>query len=144
MFCYWGWYRSGVRIRIVPVKVRGQNSTQDIETYALFDSGSDVSICKSNLARQLGIIGTPTTFTLTTINERRKRSRDGKSMCISSIVEILTCKDKLSECSKWILVKCACKIGKRNVRRRPEGFVNHGKIGKTGGRSLSNCFTLAR
>jgi hypothetical protein len=67
--------RSGVRLRIVPVKVRGQNSTQEIETYALLDSGSDVSICESNLAKQLGITGTPTTFSLTTINEGTKRNR---------------------------------------------------------------------
>jgi hypothetical protein len=47
--------RSGVRLRIVPVKFRGQNSTQEIETYALLDSRSDVSIFESNLAKQLGI-----------------------------------------------------------------------------------------
>jgi hypothetical protein len=67
--------RSGVHLRIVPVKVCGQNSTQEIETYALLDSGSDVSICESNLAKQLGITGTPTTFTLTTINEGMKRNQ---------------------------------------------------------------------
>ena len=79
-----GAVRSGVRLRTVPVKVRGQNSTQEIETYALLDSGSDVSICESNLAKQLGITGTPTTFTLTTINEGTKRNRGEKIRLVVS------------------------------------------------------------
>lgn len=53
----------------------GSNSTHEVETYALLDSGSDVSLCESNLVKQLGVTGTPTTFSLTTINEWTKANQ---------------------------------------------------------------------
>ena len=61
--------RPGVRLRVIPVKVRGIDRTQEIETYALFDDGSDVSLCNIDLVKQLGITGVPTRFSLTTVND---------------------------------------------------------------------------
>ena len=66
--------KSGVRLRVIPVKVRGINSLQEVETYALLDNGSDVTLCESSLIKQLGISGTPATFSLTTISEGIKTS----------------------------------------------------------------------
>ena len=42
---------------------------QEIETYALLDDGSDVSLCNIDLVKQLGITGVPTRFSLTTVND---------------------------------------------------------------------------
>ena len=61
--------RPGVRLRVIPVKVRGIDRTQEIETYALLDDGSDVSLCNIDLVKQLGITGVPTRFSLTTVND---------------------------------------------------------------------------
>ncbi|CAB4025864.1 Hypothetical predicted protein, partial [Paramuricea clavata] len=49
--------RPGVRLRVLPAKVREMGETEEIETYALLDDGSDVSLCDSNLVKQLGITG---------------------------------------------------------------------------------------
>jgi hypothetical protein len=41
----------GVRLRVLPVKVRAMGGTEEIETYALLDDGSDVSLCDSNTGK---------------------------------------------------------------------------------------------
>ena len=56
-----------VSLRIVPVVV-GSGSRQ-IETYALLDEGSDVTLCSESLIKRLGIAGKPCKFTLTTVNK---------------------------------------------------------------------------
>jgi hypothetical protein len=52
----------------VPVRVRGINGTQEVQTYALLDNGSEVTLCDERLARKLNIDGENTNFTLTGIN----------------------------------------------------------------------------
>ena len=47
-----------------------------VETYALLDSGSDVSLCDKRLISELGLVGVEKTFSLTTLNEV-KRDRCG-------------------------------------------------------------------
>ena len=45
-------------LRIVPVKVRSHNdASKFLETYALLDSGSDISLCDESLAAELGVRG---------------------------------------------------------------------------------------
>lgn len=58
----------------VPVRVRGGDESKEIETYALLDDGADKSLCESSPVRRLGITGTPTTFSLTTINDETKEN----------------------------------------------------------------------
>ena len=78
--------RPGVRLRVIPVKVCGSNATEEIETYALLDNGSDVTLCDSKLIKHLGIKGTPTTFSLTTISEGTKRNNGEEvSLVVSSL-----------------------------------------------------------
>ena len=78
--------RPGVRLRVIPVKVRGSNATEEIETYAFLDNGSDVTLCESKLIKQLGIKGTPTLFSLTTISEGTKRNNGEEvSLVVSSL-----------------------------------------------------------
>ena len=66
--------RSRVRLRVVPVTVRGIDEAHKVQTYALLDNGSDVSLCDKNLIKRLGITGVPTTFSLTTVNEGTKET----------------------------------------------------------------------
>ena len=66
--------RPGVRLRVIPIKVRSVDETREIETYALLDDGSDVSVCDSALVKKLGITGVPTTFSLTTVNGGTKNN----------------------------------------------------------------------
>ncbi|XP_078344112.1 uncharacterized protein LOC144629777 [Oculina patagonica] len=65
-----------VRLRIVPVRVRGNQPGQVVETYALLDSGSDVSLCDEKLIRELGISGVQRNFFLTT-QEKKESSKSG-------------------------------------------------------------------
>ena len=46
-----------VCLPIVPVRVRRNDLSKTVETYALLDTGSDVSLCDKNLATELGIQG---------------------------------------------------------------------------------------
>ena len=63
-----GTYKSRISLRIVPVRVKGKDQEKEIETYALLDDGSDVSLCTRSLVQQLGLPGTPKQFSLTTVN----------------------------------------------------------------------------
>jgi len=46
-----------VRLRIIPVKVQGKQPGHVVETYALLDNSSDVSLCDEKLINELGISG---------------------------------------------------------------------------------------
>ena len=53
-----------VCLRIVPVKVRcHDDGSKIVETYALLDSGSDISLCDKRLAAELGVQGRQKRFT---------------------------------------------------------------------------------
>ena len=65
-----------VSLRIVPVRVSGADGGPDVETYAFLDDGSDITLCSNSFAETLGLSGKPTTFSLTTVNEK-DRSRSG-------------------------------------------------------------------
>ena len=77
-----------VRLRIVPVGVRGSQPGQVVETYALLDNGSDVTLCDRMLVEQLGITGKPRNFFLTT-QERKDSEKSGLEvkLTIDSIYE---------------------------------------------------------
>ena len=52
---------------IVPLRVRSHNGASKLlETYALLDSGSDISLCDESLTLELGVQGRQETFNLTT------------------------------------------------------------------------------
>ena len=65
-----------VRLRIVPVRVQGKQLGQVVETYALLDNGSDVSLCEEKLIDELGISGVQRHFSLTT-QEKKDSPRSG-------------------------------------------------------------------
>ena len=87
-----------VCLRVVPVKVRGRDSNKTVETYALLDSGSDISLCDKTLARELGVRGQEKTFFLTT-QEREDSPRVGHE--ISLTVEPLDGTDKVEVKRLW-------------------------------------------
>ena len=60
-----------VCLRVVPVKVRRHDANKTVETYALLDSGSDIS--DKNLAMELGVHGNQKTFFLTTQEKEDKK-----------------------------------------------------------------------
>lgn len=65
-----------VSLRILLVRVRGNEPGQMIETYALLDNGSDVTLCERELVDELGITGQPRSFLLTT-QESKDSERSG-------------------------------------------------------------------
>jgi len=65
-----------VRLRIVPVKVQGKQPGHVVETCALLDNGSDMSLCDEKLIDELGISGVQRHFSLTT-QEKRDSPRSG-------------------------------------------------------------------
>ena len=52
----------GLWLRVIPIKVCGIDRTQEIETCALLNDGSDVSLCNIDFVKQLCITGVPTRF----------------------------------------------------------------------------------
>ena len=55
-----------VCLRILPVRV--ENGTKSIDTYALLDNGSDVSLCNERLVSMLGLSGEKRAFTINSVN----------------------------------------------------------------------------
>lgn len=56
---------SRVCLGIIPVKIRGKSNNRMIKTYALLDSGSEVTLCHELLANKLELDGERLNFTLT-------------------------------------------------------------------------------
>lgn len=46
-----------VCLGVVPVKVKAKGGARVVETYALLDSGSEVTLCKEQLFNELGSRG---------------------------------------------------------------------------------------
>ena len=55
-------------LRIVPVRVSGVEGGREVETYAFLDDGSDTTLCLNGLVEEVGLLGTPINYTLTTVN----------------------------------------------------------------------------
>ena len=87
-----------VCLRVVPVKVRGHDARKTVETYALLDSGSDISLCDKNLAVELGVQGHQKTFYLTT-QEKEDSPRIGHEFSLT--VEALDGTDKVEVKRLW-------------------------------------------
>ena len=87
-----------VCLRVVPVKVRGHDARKTVETYALLDSGSDISLCDKNLAVELGVQGHQKTFYLTT-QEKEDSPRIGHEFSLT--VEALDGIDKVEVKRLW-------------------------------------------
>ena len=58
------------------MRVQGKQPGQVVETYALLDNGSDVSLCEEKLIDELGISGVQRHFSLTT-QEKKDSPRSG-------------------------------------------------------------------
>jgi hypothetical protein len=73
-----------VCLRVVPIRVKSENT--DIETYALLDEGSDVSLCTADLANKLGLKGVERNFSLNTVDREgsMKKGREVK-LSVSSL-----------------------------------------------------------
>ena len=69
-----------VCLRVIPVKVYGNG--KQIETWALLDDGSDVSLCDKSLAHDLGLAGREKNFTLSTIS-KENHEKKGKEVSFS-------------------------------------------------------------
>lgn len=71
--------RSKVSLRTLPVTVSSSDGTTQIDTYALLDDGSDVTLCSDSLVNQLGLNGITTNFSITTVNGQTS-TRQGKEV----------------------------------------------------------------
>ena len=87
-----------VCLRVVPVKVRSRDANKAVETYALLDSGSDISLRDKTLAIELGVRRQEKTFFPTT-QEREDSPRVGHE--ISLTVESLDGTDKVEVKRLW-------------------------------------------
>ena len=74
---------SRVCLGVILVKVRSKNGIDTVETYALLDSGSEVTICSEKLGRSLKARGKKTSFNLTGITG----SQNIDSQLIDIVVE---------------------------------------------------------
>lgn len=88
----------GVRLRIVPVKVKGKNGDKVLETYAFLDNGSDVTLCDEKLVEELELDGTKRNFLLTT-QEKRDSARKGLEVELK--IEALDGSDTLDIQKVW-------------------------------------------
>jgi hypothetical protein len=67
-------------LSIVPVKVRAKGNNNLVETYAFLDPGSNTTFCTNTLNNRLGISGTATTLSLTTMNSDNAKSESKLSI----------------------------------------------------------------
>ena len=65
---------SKVALPLVPVCVYSQESKRSHSTYALLDTGSNVTLCHERLLRTLGLQGRPETMSLTTLDKKHNRT----------------------------------------------------------------------
>ena len=65
---------SKVALPLVPVRVYSPESKRSQLTYALLDTGSNVTLCHEQLLRALGIQGRPETMSLTTLDKKQNRT----------------------------------------------------------------------
>jgi len=60
--------KKNVRLRIVPVVVKGKGQHNTIVANVLLDPGLDVTLCDSSLMEKLQVVGCPKEFSLATVN----------------------------------------------------------------------------
>ena len=65
---------SRVALPLVPVRVTSPGSGTTVETYALLDSGSNISLCQDRLLQSLGVSGRPEPMRLTTLEKAHSAS----------------------------------------------------------------------
>ena len=58
-----------VALPLLPMKVLNPETGATVETYALLDSGSNISLCQDRLLESLGAVGHPATMKLTTLEK---------------------------------------------------------------------------
>ena len=68
---------SKVALPLLPVKVSSPETGKTVETYALLDSGSKVSLCQDRLLESLGATGQPKTMELTTLEKQAASPSQG-------------------------------------------------------------------
>ena len=74
-----------ISLRIVPVRVSAKNG-REVETYAFLDDGSDTTLCLQRLVEELNVEGSPTSFSLTTINaEGTQRLGEEVSLTVKAL-----------------------------------------------------------
>jgi hypothetical protein len=71
--------RQKMSLRIVPVKVKNEDGTREIETYAFIDNSSDTTLYSKDLVHELNLSRKPCEFTLTTVNGQDK-SKNGQEV----------------------------------------------------------------
>ena len=69
----------------MPVKVSAPYGNRVIETYAFLDSGSNTTMCLSNLAKDVGADCTPVEFTLSTVSGNQKRKAQQLSLDVVGV-----------------------------------------------------------
>ena len=73
----------GVALRIVPVCIDYHGKS--VETYALLDSGSDVTLCDERLLKELNVTGSPRSYSICTLNQTRIEQGCQFSLTVNSI-----------------------------------------------------------
>ena len=76
-----------VCLGIVPVKVRGKSNNQIVETYALLDNGSEVTLCHEQLVSELELDREKLRFTLTGITGSNQMESHVVNLTIMSMDE---------------------------------------------------------
>lgn len=102
-----------VCLKVVPVKVMGQYRT--VETYALLDSCSDVSLCTQHLVDELGIKGIEDNFSITTVN---KEASSEHGLKVSLKVESLDGRNQVDVEKAWTIKEIPVSAG--NIPRKME------------------------
>ena len=74
---------SWVCLGVIPVKIQAKDGNSKVETYALLDSGSEVTLCHEQLSDKLGFHGNKSNFTLTGMTG----SQNVESRVVNIVVE---------------------------------------------------------
>ena len=91
-----------IYLKVVPVRVRNHGTGESMETYALLDNCSDVSLCSDDLVKKLGLEGFETSYSLSTVNKGSSRM---KGLEVSLSVESLDGKETIEIDNAWTVSK---------------------------------------
>ena len=96
-----------IYLKVVPVRVRNHGTGESMETYALLDNCSEVSLCSDDLVKKLVLEQFETLYSLSTIN---KGSSWMKGLEVSLYVESLDGKETIEIDNAWTLKTCGSSL----------------------------------
>ena len=110
---------SKVCLGVIPVKVCATNSSESVETYALMDNGSEVTLCHKRLVRKLGLVGDKISYTLTGMTGSSEIEGQMVDITVKSIDEAFVVQIPKVKTVNQMPISPSCVAKQEDLNRRP-------------------------